>query len=222
MDCYTFKRKFFGGFLKSNIIIRLSLILITAVTLFSPQLHGIARYKAIPLNYLHDSTARKAEPCPQISFAFRKFNRSDCKKYLGRRQIINRGYQPIQIQVTNNTDRFLIFSPDNFSFPCVSFLDVVQRVHFNTSLRLVCWGIGSFFIWPLVIPFAIEAIESPRANERLELDYSNKSLGCQVIEPYGAINGLIFVPAKNFTRNFSFTLIDQQNNEKITLATINP
>lgn len=192
------------------------LIIVILSVFTSINSHCIARYKAIPLRHLQNNAIADGA----ISFVYKKFNEADCKKYLGRRHIINKGFLPIQIQITNNTDRSFLFSLNNFSFPCVSYLNVIEHIYFNTALRLWLWGLGSLVIPILIIPFILEAIESPRANERLENDYANKCLNIQKIKPYNTINGLIFVPIEYFNENFSFNLIDLNNNEKLTLYSI--
>ena len=196
----------------------LFLILISSFA-FSSGLQAIARYKAWPLENLHDKNAENGQS--QVSFAFKTFSRADCYKYLGRSKILSRGYQPIQIQITNNTKKSFVFSLDTFNIPCFSYIDVVEGVNFNTTKRLVGWGIGSLFIWPLIIPFAIEAVECPKANERLEADFARKALHNQIIEPNSVVNGLIFVPVR-FDQNFFFVLRDTKNDERTTLSLVNP
>ncbi len=195
-------------------------LLALASLISSFELQGIARYRAMPLCHLKNNASK--DTAPQISFVFRKFDQNDCKKYLGRTQIIKRCYQPIQIQIRNNTDKLLEFSLDTFSFPCISYLDVAKEVYFNTGLRLFLWGVGTVIVPILIVPFIIEAVESPRANAALEDDYACKSLFNQVIEPYGTINGIIFVETNQFDPNFSFILSDQTSNQKFELSTMHP
>lgn len=196
--------------------IRLSTLLFLLLSsIISPTLFGIAHYRAIPLTHILDEPK---ESC--ISFSYRIFNKTDCRKYLGRQQIIAKGYQPIQIQLTNNSNRTLVLSPNNFSIPCKSYDLVADQVYFNTTGRLIGWAIGSLFIWPLIVVFILEAIESPKANEQLNADFLQKSLSNQIIAPFSSINGLIFVSTKQFNPLFSFTVTDVKTHESFTLSTI--
>lgn len=180
------------------------------------SLSGIAHYKAIPLDHLITKNSEDSN----LFFEYKVFNKSDCKKYLGRKEVSDRGYQPIQIQITNNTDKSFKFSLNDFSFPCVSCDEVADKVEFNTTKRLVAWGVPAFFIWPLIIPFIIEAVESPKANEQLHADFSKKSLRDQIIEPNSSINGLIFVTKEHFNSSFSFSIANTKNNTQFKLSTI--
>lgn len=121
--------------------------------------------------------------------------------------------------MTNNTDRSFKFSLTDFSFPCVSYDQVANEVEFNTTKRVTLWGIGAFFIFPLIIPAIMEAVESPKANQQLYTDFAKKSLTDQIIAPYETINGLIFVASEHFDLNFSFTVTDKINNKKFKLST---
>ena len=171
--------------MKSAVAMRLALFSLATI-LTIPNLIAIAKYRALPLAYLKNGASK--DTGPQISFVCKQFDKNDCKRYLGRAQIIDRGFQPIQIQIKNNTNRTLEISLDKFSFPCISFLEVADEVYFNTRKRLILWGIGMLFIPILVIPFILEAVESPRANSMLELDYAKKALQNQEIQPFGTVN----------------------------------
>jgi hypothetical protein len=104
----------------------------------------IAHYRAIPLENLIDNAANLSKN--GVTFQYKFFSKSDCKKYLGRKQVWDRGFRPIQIQIFNNTDKYLNLCTKNFSFPCIPFNQVADEVYFDTYLRILNWynvGIGS-------------------------------------------------------------------------------
>lgn len=183
------------------------------------NVYGIAKYKAIPLNYLAQDVQESKQG--DLCFGYSIFNAADCQKFLGRDKIIAKGYQPIQISFTNNSDRSLSLDLTTFSFPCVSCYEIAEQIRFDTTKRVLAWGIPGLFIWPFLIPAVMEAIESPKANERLLTDYSQKSLSNQIVRPYSRINGLVFVAQEHFKPTFSFVLIDQSNGKQYTLSTVN-
>ena len=205
--------------MKPAVAMRLALLSFAAM-LFLPGLQGIAKYRALPLPYLKSGASKDAGP--QISFAYKQYDKNDCKTYLGRGQIIDRSFQPIQLLIKNNTNRTLEISLDTFSFPCISFLQVADEVYFNTRKRLILWGVGAVFVPILLVPFILEAVESPRANSTLETDYAKKALQNQEIEPYGTINAVIFVHRAQYTSSFSFVLTDPCTNQRFELSTEQP
>jgi hypothetical protein len=104
----------------------------------------IAHYRAIPLENLIDNAANLSKD--GVTFQYKFFSKSDCKKYFGRKQVWDRGFRPIQIQIFNNTDKYLNLCTKNFSFPCIPFNQVADKVYFDTYLRILNWcyvGMGS-------------------------------------------------------------------------------
>lgn len=172
-------------------------------------------YKAKPLDTLELVTEK-----PQtISFNYRIFNQSDCKKFLGRSMLIKNGYQPIQISFTNNSDSHFTLSLADFNLPCIAYDEVAESVYFSAVKRGIVWGIGALFIWPLVIPAIVEVTQCPEANDRIDRDYFNKSLTTQIVKPFTTVNNLIFVSVENFDSKFSFVVADLENDAKYVLST---
>ncbi len=179
-------------------------------------LAGCAKYKARPLNKLRTNMGQKHEhQC--ICFNHKAFDHADCKRYLDR-DVIKEGYQPVQIEITNNTDRCLKISPASFPFPIATPESIARLVHTDTVARAVGYGVVGFFCWPFIIPAIVDGIGSAEANEALDDDFADKSLTTHVIQPYSSINGLIFVPRRDYQDDFSFTVVDAQNNQKFTLS----
>lgn len=189
---------------------RISLCLLSLLSLA-----GCARYRAQGLHRLMPQAALQAN-AQSISFAHRVFTPQDCKKYLDR-NVIAKGYQPIQITLMNNTNRFIRVSPHAFSFACVDAYEVAQRVHTSTVKRAVGYGVAGLFVWPLLIPAVVDGFGSEKANEKLDYDYNAKLLRERVVKPYSMINGLIFVPNEEFESSFTLRVIDANTNESFIL-----
>ena len=73
-----------------------------------------------------------------------------------------------------------------------------------------------------MVPAVVDGIGSAQANEQLDNDFALKSLHDQTIKPYSMINGLIFVPSGNASREFYFKLSDPDKHEQLTLSTSKP
>lgn len=174
---------------------------------------GCADYKAKPLRRLGSSVSLNSNE-HFVSFAHHVFSKSDCKKYLGR-NVISKGYQPVQITFTNNSDRSFLVSPSNFSLPSVDPGEVSEKVHYSMINRVVGYGVGALFLWPLAVPAIVEGVNSPKANQQLDEDYDQKIVNSQELKPFSIVNGLIFVPKEDFDHNFTFTLVDQRENKRL-------
>lgn len=178
---------------------------------------GCAKYKSKAL--LKNIPTGVQPQCKDriVSFAYHVFDKDDCMLYLDR-NVIDKGYQPVQITFTNNTDRHLNFLTSTFSFPCAAGQTVAEEVHTNTVGRAVGYGVAGAFIWPFIIPAIVDGIGSSKANKQLDLDFSRKSLLSQIVNPFSTINGLIFVPIESFNPNFSFVVTDIKSHEQFTLS----
>lgn len=201
-----------GGFMK---LYNASIYLLIAATLVG--LSGCARYKAQPLKTL----MRRPKADQSLSFEYKAFTTRECVRYLGR-NVLAQGYQPIQITFTNNTDRYIRISPKNFSFASITPQEVAQRVHTNTAGRAIGYGVAGLFIWPFLIPAVVDSIGSAEANEQLDADFSYKALRSQTIKPYSSANGIIFAASDDFDESFTFTVIDQESNQRFMLTPLSP
>lgn len=181
-------------------------------------LTGCARYKAHSLDRLMTSPQTKKSA---ITFSYNVLTEDDCQYYLDR-DVIAKGYQPIHITFTNNTNKDLVFSTANFSFPCVTSAEVAQEVHTNTAGRVIGYGAASFICFPLIIPAIVDGVGSAKANKKLNSDFARKALRNQIVKPMSTINGLIFASVNEFDPNFKFTVVDTQSNQQYTLNPCNP
>ena len=178
---------------------------------------GCARYKSRPVEQLVTDSSPVHDDEDSISYAYRVFNVDDCKKYLDR-DVISKGYQPIHVTFTNNSNHTLNFSLKGFNMPCVPAYEVANTVHTSTTKRAVGYGVAGLFVWPLLIPAVVDGVGSHEANKKLDDDFSHKTLQDQLISPRSTINGLIFIVANNFTAPLEMTVTDVATQEKFVLA----
>jgi hypothetical protein len=184
-------------------------VLSSVLMLILAALSGCARYKVKPLRML--TRAPKTEES-SISFDYEVFSVSDCKKYLDRNPI-KKGYQPVQIAFTNNTNRNFSISKKSFSIACIDAQEVAETVHTNTVGRAVGYGVAGFFVWPFIIPAIVDGIGSAKANEQLDDDFMRKELRSQTVKPHTTVNGLIFISCDDdIDETFTLTVTDQKSN----------
>lgn len=181
-------------------------------------LTGCARYNAKALSNLSpDLIIKTTSKSGGIGVAAKSFTKADCKRYLDR-DVISKGYQPVQLFLQNNTEKSFSFSLNRISLPYATPEEVADQVHTSTVGRTVGYGIGALIIWPLAIPAVVDGVMSSQANESLDNDFYSKSAKDQIVNPHSYINTLIFVPISSYTSNFSIILIDQETNEPVLLS----
>ena len=124
---------------------------------------GFTRYKtsALDINIVDKKLETKN---PNICCEYKIFNKADCKKYLGRDQVLSKGYQPIQIKLTNNSDKPFRFSLNSFNLSCIPFYNFIEDVEFNTAKNFLYFVLLSQIVIPIlsvpifIIPFLINPV----------------------------------------------------------------
>jgi hypothetical protein len=194
---------------KSNITCSLAALLVLIVS------SGCAKYQPGVLANLQPEFAAFSETKSGITLSVKKLNSGDSKRILNR-DVIKKGYQPIQITINNDTKKYILFSNQGVSLPTVPAQEVADKVHTSTVGRAATYGVAGLFVWPLLIPAVVDGVGSAQANEQLDRDYNAKVMDQMVIQPYGNHNGLIFVPVSEFQDSFEVILVDRETKEKIS------
>lgn len=140
----------------------------------------------------------------------KQFNKDDCQRYLDR-DVLSKGYQPVQLYIQNDSNKDYYFSLDRLSLTCARPEDVADKVHTSTVGRAVGYGVGSLILWPLAIPAVVDGIKSSEANAALDIDFSAKAAKNSTIFRHSTFNKLIFVPIGDYQKNFQITLFDQES-----------
>ena len=180
-------------------------------------LSGCASYHAAPLNNLSsDAVCSSSVKNSDVIVLARSFDKVDCKRYLDR-DVLAKGYQPVQLYIQNNSDQSYSFSLDRIDIPHARAEAVAAKVHTSTVGRILGYGIpGLVVVWPLIIPAVVDGIKSSDANEALDMDFSSKAAKNQIINPYTHFNKILFVPVNDHKSSFNITLINQESNEPQT------
>jgi hypothetical protein len=169
---------------------------------------GCASYKPDSLARLNPEFAPYVEEIEGVTVAARKFTTQDSKSYLDR-DVIVKGYQPVQLAIDNRSTKTFLFSTSGVSLPCARPDDVARKVHTSTVGRVFAWGIPGLIIWPLIIPAIVDGIGSSNANSELDKDFSAKALNEVVVQPASFVEGLLFIPTESFVENFQVKLVDR-------------
>lgn len=182
----------------------------TFVSILSCILGGCARYCATsllppPPVVLHNEPTKNG-----LRIYAKAFSEHECKKFLDR-NILAKGYQPIQLYIENHSHKTYLLSKNNISLPLVDPKEVAQKVHTSTIARATGYGAAAILICPLfAIPAVVDSLNSEKANESLDSDYFTKTIKDQVLFPYSQNNMILFVLREAFHHSFTVTLIDDK------------
>lgn len=125
-------------------------------------LSGCANYKAMSLPQLaqHSDKFEKKN----VSLEYKIFTKVDCQEYLGRKKLLKKGYQPVQLTITNNTNRSYTYSASSLSLPIVPAELVAKKVKFSTAGRIIGYSAAAAgFVTLAACAFSITGALIPAA-----------------------------------------------------------
>jgi hypothetical protein len=189
-----------------------SILKVSVCLIATAFLSGCASYRAIPLNNLSSEQSSFQFFQPDIVLAAKAFSKRDCKKYLDR-DVIGKGYIPVQISLDNRSNKNYLFSPSRVSLPCANPEEVAAKVHTSTIARAAGYGAAALVFWPFAIPAIVDGVSSAQANEALDQDFYLKAGKDQIIAPYSHANMVIFIPKESYHPVFNVTLVDVKSNQ---------
>jgi hypothetical protein len=148
-----------------------------------------------------------------IEVAQKALTENECKEYFGGRNLLKRGYQPIQIYVKNNSDRTMYINPNYITLPLEPASSVAKKLH-----RDIGWKVTKYFFIGGPLWAAIEGVASNDANKVIDSDINEKSVRLDraiKIRPHGIINKVMFVSKENYPQDFNISLIEAKSNKRI-------
>jgi hypothetical protein len=193
--------------------------LFSLLSISSILLTGCASYRTVPLDQLSseallESSNMKTDK--NVLVTAKAFDKLDCKRYLDR-DVIAKGYQPVQLYIENHSDKNYLFSLDHISLPHARPEEVARTVHTSTVGRILAYGIPGLFLWPFVIPAVVDGLKSSESNDTLDMDFYSKTAATRMINAGTNFNKLIFVPNRGYQPHFNITLIEQESKTAATI-----
>jgi len=179
-------------------------------------LEGCASYQAAQLSALDPNFVKDFYAAEGMSIGCKQYTKEDCQVYLDR-DVIEKGYQPIQLTFYNESDQNYLFSASCISLPCASPREVARSVQTSTTGRVFGYSLGALVFPLLVIPAFVDGIRSYQFNQQLNTDYEDKSKNHMLIKPQTFIKTLLFIPKDWFHPEFDLTLIEENTGSSKTI-----
>lgn len=183
-------------------------------------LSGCASYTAVALDSLSSETFVYSSSDNQdkdVVVVAKAFNATDCERFLDR-NVISKGYQPVQLYIQNNSNKNYLFSLRGISLPQVSPEKVARTVHTSTVGRALGYSVGGLILPPLFLLAVIDGTKSAEANDALDADFYGKTARDQVIPPRWSLNKLIFIPRNSYSPSFQVTLLEEASDQPRTFS----
>lgn len=198
-----------------NNVSRFSLLFIACCILVA--FSSCAKYKPGTLSITHTNNQTRGD----VTAGARALTETECFATFSRR-ILKKGYQPIQLLVANDTDQTYILHAHNIELELESSKIVADKLHLNTSGRIVSWGAPVLLGSPIfLIPAIVEGIWSTEANKKLDTDFIERTISHDTtlqISPHSLINRVMFVLKDKVPANFEVTLINKKTPQQLVFT----
>lgn len=135
------------------------------------------------------------------------YDAQDSKTYLSR-DLLRRGFQPIQVTIQNNTSRTFYLSNQGLDLPNATAHTIASRISREAIPRAVIFKVIGFFFPPFLVVGTVDGIVTVHAHFKMKNDYHAKSIKDteKPLLPYSTVHRVIFVPNKEYTGEFNLYL----------------
>jgi len=107
--------------------------------------YGCASYEAVSLPKLQPEFAANSQKINDVIMSVKIFTKDDCKRYYDA-DIIELGYQPIQVSVDNETKNYYLLSRTGINQPTVPPEEVAKKAYRSTAGRVDLWVSGGMYM----------------------------------------------------------------------------
>jgi hypothetical protein len=131
------------------------------------------------------------------------------------KDITKNGYTPIRLSIKNDSQRYWKFSTADVSLKVVTPDIVAANSSYNTTKRVMIWGIVGLCFPLLWAPGIIHAAHAYSGNKRLKINCLTHAATDRIIAPHTTIDSIIFVNARDFSNQWTMILSDNNSDRKI-------
>lgn len=183
--------------------------ILTLAVLISLTFSGCAKYTARSLSTPSPTVLQDQPLNAGLRIYAKALSRKECKKVLGR-NVLAKGYQPVQLFIENHTDKTYLFTKNGVSLPIEDPAEVAKKLHTSTIARATGYGVAALFFSPVfAVPAIVDGMGSAKANDLLDSDYIAKGSKDQSIYPFSFVNMILFIPCESYQSSFAVTLINE-------------
>lgn len=148
-----------------------------------------------------------------LSVSFRVYSRNECKELLSK-DLVSRGYQPIQIDIVNPTHHEYEISPTDVSLPSEKPSKMALKVMKSAIPRSILFKIAGLVFWPVNIVGIVDSLNAFTSYDEMRADWHSMSIKPnEKVPPFSTIHRVVFVPEGHLTDNFTIQLKNVKSGE---------
>lgn len=144
---------------------------------------------------------------------------SEESQILLKHDLIEKGYQPVEVTISNSGSHTYQISRASTSLPCAK----PEEVAWKETRGSIPHGIGfkvlGFFFWPFAIPSAIHSIHTIKKHRSIVQVLTAKGFkdDAETVLPYSLVKRVLYIPREQFTKTFTFALEDLTGDELVVI-----
>lgn len=147
-----------------------------------------------------------------VKLSIKPLTAEESKKYL-KKDLLDKGYQPVEVTIENGSSDPYSFSPNSVSLPLIEGKSIAKKLFRSAIPRSICFRIAGLFFWPISIPGTIDGVLTNKSYRKLKKQLQSKSVREEVIAPYSSVHRIFFVSSKDCEGSFDVTLENQETLE---------
>lgn len=149
-----------------------------------------------------------------LEITAKAYTSQECECNLNR-NLLRKGYQPIEITLENHTSKTYFLSLEGVDIKTVKPEEIVNNLHMQHVPKAVAFKVAGFFFWPLIIPGTIDGIITMKTHLNLKRDYKAKSIKMEKepLIPYSKIHRVIFVKRATLAKSFTIHLKEDKSHK---------
>ena len=142
------------------------------------------------------------------------YDAQESQAYLNR-DLIKKGFQPVQLTIQNNTAHTFHLSKEGVDLPHTSPTRIASHVSCEAIPRAVIFKVIGFFFPPFLIAGTIDGAATLHAHLKMKGDYQAKSLKDtnETLLPYSTVHRIVFVPKERYTDEFNLYLKQDRSHQ---------
>ena len=147
-----------------------------------------------------------------VKLSIKALTVEESEKYL-KKDLLDLGYQPVEVTIENGSSDPYLFSPDSVALPLVEGGKIAKKILKASIPRSIGFKIASLFFWPISIPGAVDSILTNKSYRKLKKELRSKSVRQEIIAPYSSMHRVFFILKENSLNSFTVTLENQETLE---------
>lgn len=142
----------------------------------------------------------------KLTIQTKKYTPEESKKYLSR-DLLSRGYQPIQVTIHNNTSSTITI--EDIDTPQARAGEVARKISSEVLPRRAGYTIAGLLFWPFIVPSAIDGFKNLQNYSKMKRDFAARSVKLETIAPFSTLDRILFVPCDEVKETLTITMYDQ-------------